>query len=383
MHSSKFLWLLATASFLPLVVFATGGGEESIISVGGVRMVESETYRLVFLEPTASFTDLIEKYLAEGGERDRIGGFTFVPNRFEIEEDGNRVAIDATVATGDPEVTDSSPPVEYGTYGYRVFLTYWMEDLTLTGGRSILFFGLDNAGDAFLIPAPDNSEGNYFLLDDLDPETFKAPDDQAFIRSVAEFELSYLPIEDFYYLAESESYYTDAQAAAIGPADRRLAIQRAVVAQTFDIGSDNVDSIYQYRTLSFRPHPYPEWSGNEEAGIAFKYGYYCPPYWGPQLTQSAAAPAEVEDAMMFFQFSATGEESATKADSLLTSLSLMLGGQLMSRETTVERFGGDQPDTLTDILARFWWVLVGLLIVAFLIGRTSKGDGTLLSSQNG
>lgn len=377
MHSSKLLWLLAIALLPTASTLATGGGDKPVTTVDGLNLLESRPYQLVFEELTSSFTTLIDKYAAEGLDMGKIGGFTFIPNRFAVGSTGNRHPL----VEPDP-VIDLPSPIDYCTYGYRVFLTFWEDDNSVPSGRRIRFFGLTDPTDAFRSTPPDNPSGNFFILDKLAPETFSATDDQEFLSSVAEFELSYLPIEDFYYLAESESYYTDEQALAINTADRRLVIQRAVVAQTFDLGTNGIDSIYQYRTLSFRPYPYPELSVNEEAGIAFKYGYYCPPYWGRDGEQSVDNAAEEDAFMLFFQPPPSEEETNSKAKSLLTSLSLMLGGQLTSREATLERFGGDTPDTLVEILTRFWWAVIGLLLLGFFISRATQKEGGIFTSQN-
>ena len=377
MHLSKLLWLLVLSLLISAPVGATGGGGQVEQRPGGVAAFEEEVYQLVFRVPANSFTNLIDRYLASpiGGNlgADHIGGFTFIPVRLHLDETNTLrpLHLEAEV----------SGPIPYRSYGYRVFLTYWEVDSLAPGKRRIKFFGLEGASSAFQ-PDPLPTSPNYFVLDKgFSAETFPNGNDQSFLRGVAEFELSYLPIEDYYYLTENTSYYPESQSDTLASANRQLVIQRAVVAQTFDIRSNEVDSIYQYRTLSFRPYPYPRWTNNEEAVVAFKYGYYCPPYWGEGQASASEAGEESPPTMLFFQQQSFGPETTNNMDSLLLlSLSRMLGGQLDSRADIVERF--KPPITFAEIISRYWWGAVVVLILGFFLGRGTKND-SMFNNQNG
>lgn len=380
-------WCFPSLVVCLLVLTSANNPRGPEVSVQGALIQEFAPYNLLFTEPVARFQGLLNLYAAAGRDTNQIAGFTFVPERryFTASElaaasnlptgangptgplgpAANMPDLPSGVTPGPGNGNGNGGPGVYQTIGFRVFLTYWVEEAGNQEKRGIRFFGLANPESAFSLgPLPGSSQ--YFVLQNSEPDEYDLVKDREELEQIAEFELSFLPYDEYQYLAEGSSFYPPEQLAEISNASRGLIIERAAVSQSFSLVDGNVDRLYQYRTLSFRPSPQPDWGNNEESSIAFSYGYYCPPYWQRDDDDEETLLQELLDGGALFFQQPTPLIDEKHSEALLSSLGLIVERHLEKSNKTVNVFGPKKPEGLPDWL---YWVGVGLLLgLGYLIG---------------
>ncbi|MEM6397915.1 MAG: hypothetical protein AAF741_16315 [Bacteroidota bacterium] len=372
----------------------------------GVNFQETNVLNIAYTVPTERFDTLISIFNSEETINDNyLAGFIFVPNRkWHIAPLDSDPFGRLPVANGrfNPQgdnfggFRDLSDSVAFiTTQGYRVFLAYWIESEESEEERAMGYMGFSSMEEIMALEIPEND--SFFVIDGAELGTLEAfpLNDENSMADITEFNLAYLPIDDYEYVARGESYYPGEQLSELGGSenfDRSLIIQRAVAGQAFNLVSGDVDAFKRYRTLSIRPFPKPFWGENREAGIAFKLTYYCPPFWDedddpnslgsllqqyarPQTNRSQNTGRPSRDSTNVTELVVAASNSIDTINPKRLEIALNNVGRqhLEQAEYTFETMGsmpgiGKRESSLLDNL---WWII--LVLIAFLVAGYAVG----------
>lgn len=376
LNQTRFAFLLL--AFLALIT-------TNVTANNGQNYVEDTIYNFNLGVEVSEFNSLITQFENQlgGNTNAQIGGFVFIP--YWLNQAGNEVLKPSTHYPGGNLVPEASAglsvPTGFTTSGFRVYLTYYYFD---GNNRKIGVLGFDpttftepyevfetiKAGGTASCPT-----GSCFLIQEPVSSGFNVVDYNE-IKDITEMELSYLSIDDYFYVAKEDSYYS------VVPSPRKIIIQRALVSQTFEPGSEGPGDIKRYRTLTFRPSDLGSGNANEEAVMAFKIGYYCPPDWQDnpgQLTGGGSANGSAQSFQSREGKSLDDPQGTTAIisppEEVLRVLNLFLDDQLSKRERVFKDFAKEYPSyftpTIKDVFQSIWsWLLLLFCIaVGYLIGR--------------
>ncbi|MEM6879207.1 MAG: hypothetical protein AAF544_11650 [Bacteroidota bacterium] len=367
-----------------------------------------------------TFNQLIDKFNLEN-PNEEIAGFLFVPH-FEFTE---------TITWGDPPHVYSDWLPKYGddpnlntykhstsriiqvranpeqaellefypvvTTGLNVFIASWEDGDVNNNERTLKVFGqgFDEFED-ILDPTldPTNSNGEWFRLETTNATRYSDIAHENNMADAMEFEVAYLPYDEYLYLTTETTYYSQTLLGLIedDPTLRGLVIERALAGQTFDLASGSTDQLTRYRTLSIRPGVLrPEISNNMEAGIAFNLMYYCPPYWledpGAGGSGNLTSPPDENDnnqgrpGQSSFRLTSNTQNNVDiplppdpgSIEKAIT-LQAVLHEQQLQRSVEHKLTSPSRWSYFGIFLMANWWVLLIillLLIIAYFIGKSS------------
>jgi len=208
-----------------------------------------------------------------------LAGFAFIPN-WKIEE-----------SNGDNY---------FQTIGMRVVVVLWKPSENCLSPEVILA-SFDNIGDA--LSHNILGQANLFLEKNLTPnnsvdfpmlsslstpeERSNAPSLTQLFDNTREFDIVFLPIETYHYLATGKDFYNS-----------NLESQGITLRQTLvvangtykdNLGNNVIQGTETVRSLWFEPSPSPSENltgQNRESGTVFRHGIHCPPYWRNDLAET-------------------------------------------------------------------------------------------------
>lgn len=329
---------LSTLSTMLLMIFCAAFLPTSVIIAADVEK-ETEVYDLLTPIPHSYFEGLAN---------------TFRPNFFAETEacsSGNRCVAGFLIAPIIEEEAIDENTIEFHTRGLRVGLALFVDNggqapqieiHTFTDMRS--FFdptftpdATHNIFEIYFEATPSPFSTSFVVSPPTPGENAIGTEDSRVKDSEQEFELVFLDISLYKYLAMDASYYPNQTRPSLG-----IAIERALTTVE-DRLKPAVPAIKKFRTLVFRPDPFPvPGAMPDEAALAYSYGEHCPPYWRYRAGLSKA------------------ELLALNAGHIVTE-------HIARRERITEELSA------RELFSRYWYLVILALAIGVLVTLAAKG----------
>ena len=297
--------LIGTSTALHSACGILGADGGLCIDDGSVKFVEEEVFQWEFEFDYKAYVKMLDAYkndsIATGNYVGfKIAGLGFIP-----------------IITPDPSSTQSQ--INYRTMGLRTLLVLW-KGTVINGQNSpseVAIFGYNDLSKAFTfqkIPAPPSNPAFVRELTSSVASPVQMVNDPL-VRATREFEIVFLSISDFEYLATSNNFYPNLTRPA-DPTNSSIPHQGITIERAFNTIDPNLGAsgMTHYRTLLFKPLPDPG-SANyaSEASVAYRNGEYCPPYWIDQLV--GVGPCSLQPGDCFLK-SMISKQPPTKTDTI-------------------------------------------------------------------
>lgn len=325
----------------------TGTDGGMCIEAGNVNFTEEKVNQWTFELDYQAYIKILDAYrndsIATGNYVDfKIAGLGFIP-----------------IITPDASSTQSQ--IKYITTGLRVVLVLWKGQV-INGQNApseVVLFGYDDLAKAFTFQENPAPPSDYSFVRDLTSSASPLVQlvNDPLVHATREFEIVFLSIDDFEYLATSPNFYPGLIRPP-NPTNASIPHQGITIERAFSTIEPNEGSsgMTHFRTLLFKPLPDPSSSAvsppyPSEAAVAYRNGEYCPPYWINQtlgLVPCAQNPGDC------FLKSMIIKQTPTKTD----TIRIEVGG------------GGEEeePETVKEVVRWDWMAMIIIAILALFFG---------------